>query len=158
MKPGFKNFIEKARRRRGLKFRNQLYVFLICLAVSVFLWILVRLSKDYNYTVGYKLDYVHMPYGFRLVDASDSVLNIALKVQGYDFFSERMFMKGESRFDVSLKNVRVRTTDDGYTGYMLTNALGYEILSQSGVPHTFLSTSPDTLFFRFEKRGIKKTH
>jgi hypothetical protein len=128
----------------------------MCLAVSVFLWVLVRLSKDYRYTVEYKLDYNHMPYGYRLVGASDSVLNIDLKVQGYDFFSERMFMKRGSRYDVSLKNVRIRATETSYKGYLLTNALGYEILSQSGVPHTFLSTSPDTIFFTFEKKGLKK--
>ena len=145
-------------KRKGLKIRKQLYVFLMCLAVSVFLWVLVRLSKDYHYTVGFKLNYNHMPYGYRLVSASDSVLNIDVKVQGYDFFSERLFMKEESRFDVSLKNVRIRATETSYKGYLLTNALGYEILSQSGVPHTFLATNPDTIFFTFEKKGYKKIH
>jgi hypothetical protein len=152
VKADFKNFFENARKRKGLKFRNQLYVFLLCLAVSVFLWVLVRLSKDYHYTVGYNLNYVHLPYGLKLVSASDSVLNIDLKVQGYDFFSERMFMKAQNRFDVNLNNLKVRSTENGYKAYMLTNALGYEILSQSGVPHTFISTSPDTLFFYFEKK------
>ena len=158
MQPDFIDFIENARNRRGTKFRNQLSVFLVCLLLSVLLWALVRLSKEYIYTVDYKLHYKHIPAGYRLTGYSDSVLTVEMKVQGYDFFTDRLLRNEANSYDVNLRNIKLRNTSTGIRAYMLTNALGYEIISQSNFPHSYLSTTPDTLYFQFERRGLRKNH
>ncbi|MEI6434253.1 MAG: hypothetical protein WCP32_05360 [Bacteroidota bacterium] len=156
MKSDFLEFIGNARQRRSEKFRVQLSVFFVCLAISIFLWILVRLSKDYYYSVEYHLNYTNLPGNLRIINASDSLLTLKIKLQGFEFFSEQFLIKQDRQFDVSLKNVRIHYSGEGTTGYLLTNRIGREIISQSSFPNDVFFVSPDTLFFEFEKQSIKR--
>ncbi|MCX6278841.1 MAG: hypothetical protein NT004_12205 [Bacteroidetes bacterium] len=156
MKSDFLEFIGNARQRRSEKFRVQLSVFLVCLAISIFLWILVKLSKDYYYSVEYHLNYTNLPGNLRIITASDSMLTLKIKLQGFEFFSEQFLIKQDRQFDVSLKNVRVHYSGEGTSGYLLTNRIGREIISQSSFPNDVFFVSPDTLFFEFEKHVSKR--
>ena len=156
MKSDFLEFIGNARKRRSEKFRIQLSVFLVCLVLSIFIWALVRLSKDYYFSFFYSLNYTEVPGGFRLTGASDSVLTLKIKVQGFEFFSEHFLTKQDRSFEVSLRNVHVRYTGDHVWGYLLTTRLGKEVISQSNFPGDSYFVSPDTLFFEFEKQTISR--
>jgi len=152
MKPEFIEFIGNARKRRSQKFRNQLYVFLMCLLVSVFLWSLVKLSREYYYTVDYQIRFTHIPPSYKLIHASDSILTLKLRVQGYDFFTDKFFRSTTHIYDLDLSRVKVKGKGNIYRGYLLSNPIGYEISSQSHFQNYLLSTSPDTLHLEFERR------
>ncbi|MFH0755807.1 MAG: hypothetical protein V2B15_00785 [Bacteroidota bacterium] len=152
MKPEFIELIGNARKRRGQKFRNQLYVFLMCLLVSVFLWILVKLSREYYYTIDYHINFTHIPLSYQLTHASDTILTLSLRVQGFDFFTDRFFRTTIHTYDLDLSTIKVKTQGSVYRGYLLSNPIGYEISSQSRFQNYLLSTSPDTLYFEFERR------
>ena len=156
MNRDIRGLIENARRRRGQKFSMQLYVFLVCLVISVFVWVLVRLSREYSYTVEYKLRYTGAPSMLRLSQASDTVLLIKLRAQGYDLFMERVMTGSDNDYEVSLRQIKLKPYGTGYKGYLLTPSLGYEIVSQTGYPHSYLSTTPDTIFFEFERKGTRR--
>ena len=156
MKSDFIEFIGNARQRRSEKFRNQLYIFLVCLVLSVFIWALVRLSGEYYYSLEYSLKYTQVPGNLKLTKTHDSTLNLKIKVQGFEFFSEQFLVRQDREFEVSLRNVRLRYNGDHVWGYMLANRIGKEIISQSNFPSDLYFVSPDTLFFEFEKESIKK--
>ncbi len=156
MKSDFLEFIGNARQRRSEKFRNQLPVFIVCLVLSVLIWALVRLSKEYYYSVEYRLNYTHIPGNFTLAGYSDSTLNLRIKLQGFEFLSEQFILKQDREFEVSLQNVRLHYGGDQITGYLLTNRIGKEIVAQTNFPSEVYFVSPDTLFFRFERQGIKR--
>ncbi len=151
MKPEFIELIGNARKRRGQKFRNQLYVFLMCLLVSVFLWILVKLSREYYYTIHYRINYTHIPLSYKLTHASDTILTLNLRVQGYDFFTDRFFRTTSHTYDLDLSTIKVKAKGSVYKGYLLSNPIGYEISSQTQFQNNLLSTFPDTLFFEFTR-------
>jgi hypothetical protein len=155
LKPEFIEFIENARRPKGQRFRNQLYVFLVCLGISVFIWSLVRLSKDYIYTINYHVEYINIPQNLRLVSKSDTIVKLNIKVQGFDFFSDQFFRRQNQLFDISLKNVKIVNHDNQPTGYLLTSRIGRDIANQSGYLLEVFSVSPDTLFFVFERKTLK---
>jgi hypothetical protein len=155
LKPEFIEFIENARKPKGQRFRNQLYVFLVCLVISVFIWSLVRLSKDYIYTVNYHIKYINIPQNLRLIDKSDTIVKLNIKVQGFDFFSDQYFQRKNQLFDVSLKNVKIIGHDTYLTGYLLTSHIGRDIANQSSYLLEIYSFSPDTLFFKFERKNLK---
>ena len=71
MKSDFLEFIGNARQRRSEKLRNQLPVFIVCLVLSVLIWALVRLSKDYYYSVEYRLNWTQVPGNLKLAGYSD---------------------------------------------------------------------------------------
>jgi len=156
VQPDFIEFIGNARKRRSEKFRNQLYIFVVCLVLSFFIWALVRLSKDYYYSVQYRLIYSEVPSNLKLTSASDTTLSLKIKVQGFDLFSEKFIAPQDREFDVSLRNVRIRYSEDHIWGYMLTNRIGREIVSQSNCPSDVFFVAPDTLFFDFEKQSIRR--
>jgi len=156
MKSDFLEFIGNARQQRSEKFRHQFSVFLICLLLSVFIWALVRLSKDYFYSVEYHMVFTQLPGNLRMISQSDSTLNLKIKIQGFEFFSEQFIIKQYREVDVSLRNLRFKSFGEHTVGYLLTNRIGKEIISQTNFPSDVYFVSPDTLFFEFEKLPYKK--
>jgi hypothetical protein len=156
VKRDIRGLIESAREQRGTKFSLRLYVFLVCFIISIFLWALVRLSKEYYYTVDYRLTYTGVPSMLRLSGVSDSVITLKLKAQGYDLFLERVLSGSDNSYEISLAHLRLKPNGQSYKGYLLTPSIGYEIVSQTGYPHSYLTTSPDTLFFEFERKGARR--
>ena len=80
MKSDFFEFIGNAGKRRNEKFRVQLWIFLVCLALSIFFWVLVRLSKEYYYSVDYRLNFINSPPHLKLVGCSDSSITLKMKI------------------------------------------------------------------------------
>jgi hypothetical protein len=156
MKSDFLEFIGNARQRRSEKFRNQLYIFLVCLVLSIFIWALVRLSKDYYYSIEYHLTYTKVPANLRILSCSDSNIYLKIKIQGFDFFSEQFILKQYREQEVSLRNIRLRYLGEHTLGYLLTNRIGKEIISQTNFPSEVYFVSPDTLFFEFEKQTARR--
>ncbi len=156
MKSDFIEFIGSARQRRSEKFRNQLYIFLVCLVLAIFIWALVRLSKDYYHSIEYHLVYTQVPSNLRMVACSDSTVNLRIKIQGFEFFSEQFIIKQYREYEVSLRKVRLRYLGEHTLGYMLTSRIGKEIILQTNFPSEVYFVSPDTLFFEFEKQGSRK--
>ncbi len=132
-------------------------MFIVCLFISIFIWILVRLSKDYIYTVDYHLTYTHVPDGHRLTGASDTVVKVNLKLQGFDFFSEQYFRNKRRFHEVNLRNARLKYYDNHLAAYLLSMALSREISAGNNYPMEIYSISPDTLFFSFERKIPKRT-
>jgi hypothetical protein len=152
LKPDLIELIDNARKKSVGKLRTQLLIFLICLFISTFLWLLVRLSKDYYYTIGYRLRFTQVPENLRLVRSSDNTLILKMKVQGFDLFSERYIIPYDQVADIPLKGVKLKQDGRFLTGWMLTQAIGKEIFIPPNVSHELVSIFPDTLYFKFERR------
>jgi len=121
--------------------------------ISALLWGLVKLSKTYFYTVDYHMHYTHVPDNLVLVGASDTLLTLQIRIQGFDFFTERYFINRDRHHDVDMKRVRIRYRDHQLFGFLLANSIAKDISSNSVFPMEVVSISPDTLFFRFEHKG-----
>jgi len=156
MEPEFIELIRNARKRKVEKFRNQLSVFLVCLIITIFLWILVHLSKEYFYTTEYRLNYTHVPWNMKMVSCSDSLLIMTIRLQGYEFFSEQFFRRRNRECDVSLSRMKMKAGEEQVNGYLLTRGIAKTIAEQTSYPLEIFSTAPDTLFFTFEKKPLKR--
>ncbi len=151
MKSEFFEFIGNARKKRSDKFQHQLYIFIVCLIISSFIWALIRLSKDYYYTLHYRLNYTQIPANLKMVSASDTMLTIKIRLQGFGFFSEQFFFPSVRSHDVSLENIKLRYHDSKITGMMLTHAIGKEIATETNFPSEVYFVTPDTLSFVFNR-------
>ncbi|MGA2823766.1 MAG: hypothetical protein ABSE72_09610, partial [Bacteroidales bacterium] len=119
-------------------------MFLICLIISIFLWILVHLSKEYFYTAEYRLNYTQIPWNMKMVSCSDSMLILTIRLQGYEFFSEQFFRRRKRECDVSLRGMKVKIGEDQVNGYLLTRGIARNIAEQTTYPLEIFSTTPDT--------------
>ena len=156
MKSGFIDLIGKARKNRGEKFRHQLYIFTVCLLLSVFIWSLVRLSRDYFYTVTYRIHYINLPSNLRMTGYSDSILKVSIKVQGFDYFTEEFIHAGNPKYTVSLRKIKIHSEDGNISGYLLTNDIGKDIKTQMNFQSEVYMVFPDTLFFNLERVAPRK--
>jgi len=129
---------------------------MICLGISIFLWLLVHLSKDYLYTAEYRLNYTQVPWNMRLASSSDSVLILTIRMQGYEFFSEQFFRHRKRECDVSLRGLKVNYNGEEAHGYMLTKRIARTITEQTSYPLEILSMAPDTIFFMFERKTLRR--
>jgi hypothetical protein len=153
LKPEFTELFHDSGKRKAGKLRRNLYTFAICLGLSIFLWTLVRFSKDYIYTVEYHLTYKQLPEYVKLVNEPDSLLTLNIRVQGFDFFSEEYFRTRERSWEVSLKGLKLRQAGENQlSGFILTRNIAMDISRETIYPLEIYSTSPDTIFFRFERR------
>ncbi|MCX6251207.1 MAG: hypothetical protein NTX61_10705 [Bacteroidetes bacterium] len=146
----------KLQSHKGEKVRNQFFIFVLCLVISLFLWMLVRLSKDYSYTIDYGITYTQIPENLRMVSFTDTVMTLQMKVQGFDFFTERILKSPYRKTEISLKNIRLKPSGKYLTGYMTTMEIGKEIALQTNITHEVYAALPDTLFFRFERIPLQK--
>ncbi len=153
MKPELIELIGNARKKRGHKFRQQLYILIVCFVLSLFFWILIRLSKNYDYTYEYRLQYIGLQESYAMQSVSDSILSLKITLQGYDYFREHLFAPQIRTYPVSLSRIRKKQQGDHYTAYMLTRGLARDIVSQTTFPSEVISVNPDTLFFVFRKRA-----
>ena len=158
MEPEFIELIRNARKRKVERFRKQLSVFLICLVLSIFLWILVHLSREYSYTAEYRLNYTQVPWNMKMLSCSDSLLQLTIRLQGYEFFSEQFFRRKTRDCDVSLRGMKLKIGENQVYGYLLTHGIARNIAEQTSYPLEIISTTPDTIFFTFDKRALRRAY
>ncbi len=156
LEPEFIDFIRSARKRKVEKFRNHLSIFLVCFIISIFLWILVHLSKEYFYTTEYRLNYTHVPWNLKMVTCSDSLLILTIRLQGYEFFSEQFFRGRKRECDVNLRGMKMKIGEETVNGYLLTRGIAKTIAEQTSYPLEIFYTAPDTIFFTFDKKAVKR--
>ena len=124
--------------------------------MSVFIWLLVHLSKEYFYTTEYHLNYTQVPWGMKMLGCSDSTLILTIRLQGFEFFSEQFFRRKKRECDVSLHGMKMKIGEDQVNGYLLTRGIAKSIAEQTTYPLEIYSTSPDTIFFTFDKKSLKR--
>ena len=151
MKSGFIDLIGKARKNRGEKFRHQLYIVAVCLVISVFIWLLVRLSREYYYIINYRIQYANLPSNLRMKSFSDSILTISLKLQGFDYFTEEFIHPKNPKYIVSLRKIKVHTEDGQISGYLPTVEIGRDIRDRMNLQSEVYMVFPDTLYFDLER-------
>jgi len=156
LKSGFIDLIGKARNNRSEKYRHQLYIFLVCLILSVFIWSLVRLSREYYYTINYRIHYTNLPSNLRMTGFSDSILTVSIRLQGFDYFTEEFIHAKTPRYYVNLRKIKVHSDDGQVTGYLPTAEIGRDIRDKMNFQSEVYMVVPDTLFFDLERVVPKK--
>jgi hypothetical protein len=156
LRPEILDLIQNARKRKVEKFRTQLFTFAVCLFFAILFWFSVRLSREYYYTLDYRLNYTHIPENYRLTGYSDSTLTLKMRVQGFEFLSERYFTNQVKVIDISLKGIRMIPEGQHLSSYILTQKISKDIVFQANMMHDVYAISPDTLYFDFERVPLKK--
>lgn len=132
------------------RLRNRLSVFLVCTLISLFMWSLIKLSRDYEAPVNYLIQAGKLPDGKILVGNPDSLIHIVMSAKGLDLYS-RMFMRGKNTIDLNLSGIKLQRKGDLYTGILRTSKLMNEIAQQLPIGAKLIDIEPDTLRFIFEK-------
>jgi hypothetical protein len=148
----------KSRQKKTIKnfsFRRKVYIFIICFFISSFIWILIKLSHDYQEIRKYHIVYTNFPADKIVVNDPDSVFTLNLKSKGFRIFSNMLFFKPRI-LTIDVGSLLKKKKNSNMDFYILTSELYQVIGGQIGYTNNVIAINPDTVYFRMEKSFSKK--
>lgn len=155
MKFNFIELIKSAFTKRDQKFRQRLWIFLICLMISIFVWLTVKLDDEYQQIIPIPVEFINSPKSKVLVESSDSVIYVELNEKGSELLRYR-YLKMMEPLKVSTRNILLSTRAGRSTGIILTSSLVNNLGYQHDLAGKVVSISPDTIFLTFKKEMSRK--
>lgn len=141
--------------KHNVRFRKKLSVFVLCLLLSVFMWLFIKLTRDYTVDFHFTIDYKHYPKNLVLTEAPDSTLTIGVNAKGFELISAR-YLHSSRSLTVDIKDIRIRHGQGGYYAHMATSQLMQQISQQLPASRSVTYLSPDTLTLQFTNAAHKK--
>lgn len=133
--------------------RKKILVFIVCIIISTLFWFLVVLSKDYNDVISIPVRYVNVPNGKVIINELPRQVSVELRSFGFNLLKFRIFNPEEELLiDVS-QQIRMKNSN---LGYVATNSRLYRFSSQMNTNIQLIRIHPDTLFFIFDDKRMKK--
>lgn len=136
--------------RKEHRSHPRLIVFLVCLAISILMWLFIELMKDYTDEIKYNISFINVPKDLILTNSGDSVISIGMNAQGFELLAAK-YSKAIRHLTVDLSTLKIRPTGDGYTAYLPSTRIMEQLGSQIRFEKEITYIKPDTLFFRFSK-------
>ncbi len=131
-------------------------MFSVFLLISVFIWLLNELSKNYTSEIEYPLVYTDFPMGQVFVGEMPDHLDLHVNAIGYALLRYKVFKKPDPiSIKVSALNLN-RPDQDSFKAHILTRYLRDQISIQLPTELQLLEIQPDTLHFQFAKRLSRK--
>lgn len=130
-------------------------MFSVFLLISVFIWLLNALSKNYTSEIEYPLEYTDFPEDRVFVGELPDHLDLTINAHGYALLRYKMFKKPVPiSFNVSAFNLN-RPGLDSSRAYILTKYIKPQVTSQLPSELQLLEIKPDTLQFRLARKVSK---
>jgi len=134
---------------KKLQFRKKILMFSVFLLISVFIWLLNAMSKNYTSVIEYPLVYTDFPDDRVFVGEMPENLDLGINASGYALLRYKIFKKPVPiSFKVSAFNLN-RPDQDNFKVHILTRDLRGQISSQLDPELQLLEIQPDTLHFEF---------
>ncbi|MFH0758794.1 MAG: YbbR-like domain-containing protein [Bacteroidota bacterium] len=152
MENGFLQNWPRVSEGQKLQFRKKILLFSVFLLISVFIWLLNALSKNYTSVIEYPLVYTDFPEKRVLVGELPAHLDLSINADGYALLRYKTFRKPVPiSFKVSAFTLN-RPGQDSSRAYIQTRYLKDQVARQLPSELQLLEIKPDTLYFQFAKR------
>ena len=136
--------------RKEHRSHPRLIVFLVCLVISVLMWLFIELMKDYTDEIKYSISFTHVPNDLILTNSGDSIISLGMNAQGFELLAAKYAQK-KALLSIDLSSLKIRQSEDGYTAYLPSARIIEQLGSQINFKTNITYIKPDTLFFRFSK-------
>ena len=151
MESGFLSKWPRVSERQRMQFRKRVLLFSVFLLVSVFIWLLNALSKNYTTHIPYPLVYENLPENKVLVGDLPGELDLSVNAHGYALLRYKVFRKPDPvLLSVSSFNLS-RQGSDGNRGFLVTRYLKDHVARQLPDDLQLMELQPDTLHFQFAR-------
>ncbi|GAB2976406.1 YbbR-like domain-containing protein [Mucilaginibacter puniceus] len=128
--------------------RRRVSVFFTCLVLAIIAWVVVTLSRTYNFSVKQVLAYKNTPKKRAFHSLQSDTVDVTVKGTGWEMlFSKMNSMSPAIKIDLSSLE---------YEDYVLLSEQVKAINKNKQYPHEIVSFNPDTLYFDFSHRRVKR--
>lgn len=155
MKEIFEALLAGLRQRSDGRLRNRFSVFLVCVVLSSLMWGSIKLTREYEAPLKYRIVPVNVPPGKILTGMPDSVITLTLFARGIDLYSGLIFNR-KNVLIVDLTKIRLQRQGDQYTGFVKSSAIFKSVAAQLPAGSRLVSMDTDTLHFVFNKSFRRK--
>jgi len=155
LKSRFFEFIRKLRDPKDYSLRNRLYVFLVCLGISVFIWFLIVLSKESYTSIDYPIVYENVPKDLVLLSKTDSILSFRVASGGFELFTFKYLTRKE-KITIDLSDLPLSREGNYYMSVFPTRQISNKIVNKMNISEEIVSISPENIYFKFEILSGKK--
>lgn len=149
MKPGIQELREKISNITKLIDKARLSIFLVCLCISIFIWLLIKMSKDYSSEISYPVKFFNPPANQIINKVEDSVIFLQIDTKGFDLINKIYFQKSKP-INIDLTNVPIHKSRYSLGSYVLSQSLINQVKNQTEFSRQISRISPDTLHLVLE--------
>ncbi|MGZ3764403.1 MAG: CdaR family protein [Mucilaginibacter sp.] len=128
--------------------RRRLSAFFTCLVLAAFAWVFTTLSNTYNFTVKEILSYRNTPQRRAFHSLQPDTINATMQGTGWQMLFSKMNNTNK------IINVDLHTLDN--KDFVVLSSQLKQINDKKEFEEQIVSFSPDTLFFDFSNRAVKR--
>ncbi len=136
--------------RKEHRSHPKLVIFLVCLVISILMWLFIELMKDYTDEIRYDITFSNAPKDLILTNSGDNVLSIGIYAQGFELLAAK-YVRKRRTLNVNLSTLKIKYSGDGYTAYLPSIRIIKQLGTQIRFDKEITYIKPDTLFFRFSE-------
>jgi len=133
----------------------RLVVFLVCLAISILMWLFIELMKDYTDEIKYNITFTNAPKDLILTNTGDSAIVIGMLAQGFELLAAK-YSTSRRTLDIDLSTLKIRPSGDGFSAFLPSVRVIDQLGSQIRFKKEITYIKPDTLFFQFAETYSKQ--
>ncbi len=149
MKFNLSERINKIRDPGNINTREQFYIFLICLLISIIIWFLIVLSKESYTTIDYPIVFENSPENLVLVNQPDSILSFRVSSGGFELFTLK-YLTRQHPILIDLNKLDLVQEGNNYTSTFSTSKISRDIIGKLNISQEYVSISPTNIYFKFE--------
>ncbi len=135
--------------QKKLKNNKKLRIFILFILLSLLLWMLIKLSREYTSSASISINYKDLPKNKLLQSKATDVIKVRLKSIGFNLLKNKVFKKS---IDLSLKNVK---RNRGSVYYYTSKDI-IPLIEEEFSKSELIAIEPDTLYFDLGKSISKK--
>jgi len=127
---------------------NKHFVFVICILIASFFWLLIKLSDDYSEVYNFKVGYENAPTEKMFTGVIDTNIKITIKAQGFQML-KLVLTEDLTTLNINLNNYQI-IHSKGNIYYINTGELKVTLAELTGVPTKQIDISSQRLEFKLE--------
>jgi hypothetical protein len=144
------NFKPAQKGRKEHRSHHRLIVFLVCLCISIMMWLFIELMKNYTDEIKYNITFENAPGNLILINGGDSVISIGMNAQGFELLVAKYAQKRRT-LSIDLSSLKIHPSGDGFSAYLPSEKVIEQLGNQIRFEKEITNIKPDTLFFRFSE-------
>ncbi len=152
MKSFFIN-VNKSNPKEAAHFNKRAITFLFCLLISVFIWLLLSLSKEYTISVIFPVEYINLPNDKLIANHLPETVDVEIKATG---FSLLIYKLKQNRDSITIDIKDARATGMKNNSFISFNERLEKITRQFSNGTKVVNVKPDTVFINYNKKITKR--
>ena len=143
----------KANAKDGNRLNRRAITFLFCLLISIFIWLLMSLSKEYSISISFPVKYINLPSDKLIANHLPEAIDIEIRSSGFNLLMYKVKQHRETVL-IDINDAKSTSTKNKY--YINCNGRLDKITGQFNSSIKVDRVNPDTVFNNYNKKMTKQ--